>query len=56
MKVPFLALAIARCALALSVQQPILRFTENGTFQISVFSDLHYGEGNSKFVQFFNLL
>lgn len=25
----------------------ILRFTENGTFQISVFEDLHFAEGIS---------
>ena len=24
-----------------------LRFTENGTFQISIFEDLHFGEGMS---------
>ena len=24
---------------------PVLRFTSNGTFQIAVFEDLHYGEG-----------
>jgi hypothetical protein len=24
-----------------------LRFTENGTFQISIFEDLHFGEGTS---------
>jgi hypothetical protein len=25
-----------------------LRFTENGTFQISIFEDLHFGEGMSE--------
>lgn len=23
-----------------------LQFTKNGTFQLSIFEDLHYGEGN----------
>lgn len=27
-----------------------LRFTSDGTFQISVFNDLHYGEGERKLV------
>ncbi|EED16237.1 conserved hypothetical protein [Talaromyces stipitatus ATCC 10500] len=45
MKSIALALAIgAKCALGLGLQMPILRFTDKGTFQISVFSDLHYGE------------
>lgn len=47
MKSIALALTIgAKCALGLGLSTPILRFTDNGTFQISVFSDLHYGEGN----------
>lgn len=36
----------AKGALGLGLSTPILRFTDKGTFQISVFSDLHYGEGN----------
>jgi hypothetical protein len=27
--------------------QQLLRFTDNGTFQISIFEDLHTGEGTS---------
>lgn len=46
MKSIALALAVGvGCASALGVQQETLRFTEDGTFQISVFSDLHFGEG-----------
>lgn len=48
MKSIALALTIgAKCALGLGLSTPILRFTDKGTFQISVFSDLHYGEGKS---------
>jgi hypothetical protein len=32
-----------------SFEKP-LRFTENGTFQISIFEDLHFGEGVSALV------
>ena len=37
-------------AAAIDVQSPLpniqpLRFTINGTFHVSVFEDLHYGEG-----------
>lgn len=45
----YIALALTICAksaLGLGLSTPILRFTDKGTFQISVFSDLHYGEGN----------
>ncbi|KAH8689015.1 Metallo-dependent phosphatase-like protein [Talaromyces proteolyticus] len=38
-----LGLFLGRCASGLSVPKP-LRFTSSGTFQIAVFSDLHYGE------------
>ncbi|EEA22062.1 hypothetical protein EYB25_006705 [Talaromyces marneffei] len=34
----------AKCALGLGLSTPTLRFTDKGTFQISIFSDLHYGE------------
>ncbi|KUL82257.1 hypothetical protein ZTR_10772 [Talaromyces verruculosus] len=45
MKSIALALIIgAKGALGLGLSTPILRFTDKGTFQISVFSDLHYGE------------
>lgn len=30
-----------------------LRFTKDGTFQISVFEDLHYGEGENPLVSIF---
>jgi hypothetical protein len=47
MKFIVLALTVgARCAFGMGLSTPILRFTDKGTFQISVFSDLHYGEGN----------
>lgn len=37
-----LASAVSRSISAL--QEP-LRFTDNGSFQISIFEDLHFGEG-----------
>lgn len=30
-----------------------LRFTKDGTFQISIFEDLHYGESKSEYAQSF---
>lgn len=41
-----LGLSFIAAATARAVNQP-LRFTQEGTFQLSVFSDLHYGEGKS---------
>ncbi|KAL1967225.1 hypothetical protein VTN77DRAFT_3516 [Rasamsonia byssochlamydoides] len=41
-----LALSFVASATALAIQQP-LRFTKDGTFQLSVFSDLHYGEAEN---------
>ncbi|KKA23787.1 hypothetical protein T310_2239 [Rasamsonia emersonii CBS 393.64] len=38
-----LSLGLVASATALAIPQP-LRFTKEGTFQLSVFSDLHYGE------------
>jgi hypothetical protein len=35
---------IMKLALASRQDSPRLRFTSNGTFQISVFSDLHFAE------------
>jgi hypothetical protein len=35
-------------AAAIAIPQQPLRFTKEGTFQISLFSDLHYGEGQNK--------
>lgn len=34
-------LLLSRCAAA---ARPVLQFTKNGTFQITVFEDLHFGE------------
>lgn len=31
-----------------SVVQEPLRFTDNGSFQISIFEDLHFGEGTHR--------
>ena len=38
---------ITDSALSPRTDDQTLRFTKNGTFQISVFEDLHFAEGNS---------
>ena len=43
----FLAVSTAVSAVPVVIKQELLplRFSGNGTFQIAVFEDLHYGEG-----------
>lgn len=42
-----LTLAAPALALAKSQRQRPLTFSEDGTFQIAIFEDLHYGEGEA---------
>lgn len=48
-----LSLGLVASATALAIPQP-LRFTKEGTFQLSVFSDLHYGEGRIISISFYS--
>lgn len=43
-----LALATGATTSRIGSQAQTLRFTKDGTFQLSVFSDLHYGEGECR--------